>query len=57
MDAQTDCLTKNANLVTFADQNELNFIKNLAFRMLQGSSSVNIWVKYHDKKILHKIKV
>ena len=45
LDAQTYCLSKHANLATFADQNELDFIKNLAFRMLQGSSSVNIWVK------------
>ena len=27
-DAQADCITKNANLATFEDQNEIDFIRS-----------------------------
>ena len=43
-DAQDDCLSQNAMLVTFADQSELDFIKHLVDEMFQESSSSTIWV-------------
>lgn len=41
--AKTDCINRNANLVTFRDQNELDFIRYLDFITFPGSS-VTVWV-------------
>ena len=39
-DAQTDCISKSANLVTIGDQNELDFIKRIS-----SANFATIWVQ------------